>query len=318
MKLRLAIGLGGLHLSLMSALVLSGFSTPVWAQGTAGTTAIGKATTCPTGYHRGKPGHTRGVGSYATGENDPKFCYPEVSNPPAVYVRASRTATCAAGYRVDSRSADFCTTAAAPRTWSAEDNLAKQTRLTKPSLDARCPTGWASAKDLKTCYTILDNPPASRLKAGKACAAGEMEEWGLWCTGSIASVTYAHADGHATKDFNEVYLYRQANGGDWQSMKCCLSPAAAAYYKSVGAGPKPVAASADGPGDYTSAADDEARGMAAMRGMGLPTGSNTPAQTCDTASSAGAAVGAAIGGETGARIGSMLGGFGKKKKKTAC
>lgn len=302
----------------MAAFIAAGavvLATPAAAQGTTGPVNATRDGGCPSGYSRGNPDITAMA---RKGQTNRTTCYPDLSsNGPSVYQRASRNAACAQGYRVDSGSADFCTTAAAPRAWSAENNLAKQTRLTKPSPSARCPTGWASAKDLKTCYTTLDNPPAARLSNGKPCAAGEMAEWGLWCTGSIAGVTYAQADGHGTKDFNEVYLYLQMNGGNYEAMKCCLSPAAEAYYKANGKGPQSAAASRDGPGDYTSAEEDEARGMAVARGM-VPGAAGQPAQgQCTSGSAAGAAIGGAFGGEAGARIGSMLGGFGKKKNKPA-
>lgn len=266
---------------------------------------------CPTGYSRGSS-----VGLRKTNTNS-DFCYGNTSTPPLAAKKRSVSDPCPSGMRSESSTSYWCTTAPAARTWSAETNLAKGGKLTKPSLEARCPTGWASNSDLRTCYTTLENPPATRLSNGKPCAAGEMEEWGTWCTGSIKAVTYAHADGHGAADFNRVYLHRQLNGGDWQSMKCCLSPAAAAYYKSIGAGPAPVGNATAPKDDSTSAEEDEARGMAIARGM---TGGN-PGQAaqpqCDTGSAAGAAVGAAIGGSTGARIGSMLGGF-SKKKKTGC
>lgn len=290
-------------------------AAPAQAQGTTGPVRVSKAGNCPSEYHKGRPGHTSGVGSYQTGHNDPNFCYPETKSPPAVYLRTSTSTPCAEGYFVDFRS-EWCSTKKS-YTWSAENNLAKGGKLTKPSLEARCPTGWASNSDLRTCYTTLENPPATRLSNGKPCAAGEMEEWGTWCTGSIKAVTYAHADGHGAADFNRVYLHRQLNGGDWQSMKCCLSPAAAAYYKSIGAGPAPVGNAAAPKDDSTSAEEDEARGMDIARGMIGGNSGQAAQPQCDTGSAAGAAVGAAIGGSTGAKIGSMLGGFGRKKK-TGC
>lgn len=286
-------------------------ATPAAAQGTTtGPVAKPASSSCPTDWSEGGKGRS----------NQPMagYCYPDLKlNGPAIYARASADEPCAAGYHPEINRSRFCTTKK-PILLSAETNLAQPNRLTKPSPEARCPTGWASAKDLKTCYTTLSNAPAARLSKGKPCAPGELAEWGLWCTPGIEGVTYAHADGHASKDFNEVYLYLQMNGGDWESMKCCLSPAAEAFYKAQGKGPQAAAASQDGPGDYTSAAEDEARGMAAMRGM-VPGAGAQPAQAqCTAESGAGAAIGGAVGGEAGARIGGMLGGLGKKKKKNGC
>jgi hypothetical protein len=280
------------------ALATSGIFSPAPLMAQTGPAQIGTAFngSCPGGYSRG-----------STMGKSADLCYADNSKPPMVHKKGSVSDACPSGMRPESVSSYWCTNAPEARGWSAEANLSKASRLTKPSPDVRCPTGWASAKDLKTCYTTLDNPPATRLSKGKPCAANEMDEWGVWCTGDISGVTYAHADGHGTKDFNEVYLYRQLNGGDWESMKCCLSPAAEAYYAANGKGAKPQAASMDGPGDYTSAADDEARARAIMGGSASPCGS-----------AAGAAAGGAVAGQGGAVLGSLLGGLGKKKKKAGC
>lgn len=85
MKMRLAIGLGGLHLSLMSALVLSTLSAPASAQG-QNEAAVKKPSggvACPSGW-RSVDGNT-------------SMCEPHESNAPLIYGKKDKD-TCAAGY----------------------------------------------------------------------------------------------------------------------------------------------------------------------------------------------------------------------------
>lgn len=292
-------------------------ASPAAAQGTTGPTPVAKNGDCPRGYHRGKPGHTSGVGGYPTGHNDPNLCYPESKSPPSVYLRASQNTPCAPGYVVDFRPT-WCTTQQS-YTWSAENNLAKDTKLPKPAKGVRCPTGWASTTQLDSCYTTLDNPPAARLSKGKPCAEGEIEEWGTWCTGDLSGVTRANAEGHGSGDFNKVYLHLQTTGGAWEGMKCCISPAASAWYAARGQYRTMRINGEEVPVDDNGNPVKGAGNAVAASGGGneTATGSDGAAGQCASGSATGAAIGGAIGGDAGAALGSMLGGLGKKKKKKA-
>lgn len=85
MKMRLAIGLGGLHLSLLSAIALSSFSTPAAAQGTnkGPVEKPNRAVACPSGW------------SHPDG--DTSVCAPQVSSSPKIYGKSEKE-SCAAGY----------------------------------------------------------------------------------------------------------------------------------------------------------------------------------------------------------------------------
>lgn len=290
-------------------------TSPAAAQGTtSGPVKKPSGSLCPSGWREGGRGD-----SNAAMEG---YCYPfpgKVSSH-SIYARASLNETCAAGYAPEINRSLFCTTRKMA-SWSAENNLAKDTKLPKPSKGVRCPTGWASTTALDSCYTTLDNPPAARLSKGKACAAGEIEEWGTWCTGDLSGVTRAHAEGHGSGDFNKVYLYLQTTGGAWQGMKCCISPAASAYYASKGEYRTMRINGEDVPVDDNGNPVKGGKQAATFREDGddavAANGGESAPNSCARGSSTGAAIGAAIGGDAGARIGSMLGGFGKKKK-TGC
>lgn len=167
----------------------------------------------------------------------------------------------------------------------------------------RCPTGWASTTERTSCSTKLDNPPPARLSKVKPCGTGEVEEWGILCTGEMSGVTLVHANGHGSADFNKGYLHLQLNGGDWQSMNCCLSPAAQAYFTAKGEGSAPGVSNAA----LSSVGGGGTSGQSASASGNGPCGSAT-----------GAAIGGAVAGEGGAVLGSMPGGLDKKKKKGGC
>ncbi len=85
MKLRLAIGLGGLHLSLLSALAFASMGAPALAQG-QNEAAVKKPSggvACPSGW-RSVPGNT-------------SMCEPHESKAPLIYAKKDKE-TCADGY----------------------------------------------------------------------------------------------------------------------------------------------------------------------------------------------------------------------------
>ncbi len=288
-------------------------ASPAAAQTGPATIPVASNGGCPDGY-------TRGTSiSPKKGQTNPDLCYADSKTPPMVVMKRATSDPCPSGLRPDDSSSYWCTSKPQARSWSAENNLAKDTKLPKPSKGVRCPTGWASTTDLASCYTTLDNPPAARLSKGKSCAAGEIEEWGTWCTGDLSGVTRANAEGHASADFNKVYMHLQGTGGDWQGMKCCVSPAASAWfaergqYRTMRINGEDVPVDDNGnPVKGAAAASQSGSGEA----VAANAGESAPSQ-CTSGSATGAAIGGAIGGDAGAAIGSMLGGLGKKKKKRA-
>ncbi len=285
-------------------------ASPAAAQTGPATIPAASNGSCPDDY-------TRGTSiSPKKGQTNPDLCYADSKSPPMVAMKRITSEACPSGLRSEGSSSYWCTSKAEARSWSAENNLAKDTKLPKPSKGVRCPTGWASTTDLVSCYTTLDNPPAARLSKGKACAEGEIEEWGTWCTGDLSGVTRANAEGHASGDFNKVYMHLQMTGGAWEGMKCCISPAASAWYAARGQYRTMRINGEDVPVDDNG---NPVKGASVSQtgtedAVAANGGESAPSQ-CTNGSATGAAIGSAIGGDAGAAIGSMLGGLGKKKKK---
>ncbi|MBN8485801.1 MAG: hypothetical protein J0L50_13620 [Sphingomonadales bacterium] len=274
------IALAGLGAAAVAVLAASVSVSPAIAQG-QNTTSVEKVGICPVDWHEGgtRPGQAGVRGR----------CYPDSSVAPKVYLRASTSEPCAAGYNPSER---YCTTKQSTQT-SAEIRASGGPKLTKPAPNARCPLGWASTRDLATCYTTIENPSVARLKNGKACAAGELDEWGIWCTSNYKHIPKNRAEAHGNKDFNEVYGWTMRNRGDTKAVGDTFSPAAEAWFASNSG----AAASSAAPATTSTQAQTESK----------------PAN-CESGAVAGAVVGGVVGGKSGARTGAVLGGgLGKKK-----
>lgn len=216
-------------------------------------------------------------------------------NVPSVYVRPSQTADCASGYYVDRSNSRICTTREPPRDRSAERSADRPDGIARAGILNRCPTGWQASVNNKQCFTEITNAPIPRLKNGKPCAPGELDDWGIWCTSNYEHLSYAEVDLAGLRDFNTIYANALGNGLEYNSIPSGLSPDAKAFFK--GADKSTGASSA------ASASTSEPA---------------TKTADCTTGSEVGAAIGGAVGGRTGAALGGALGGLGKKKKKTGC
>lgn len=227
-------------------------------------------------------------------EKDSAFCVPfmAVKPTPAVYVRQNKSVACDQGYFVDTVNDLVCTSydLLTVRFADRPDGIARVGILN------RCPTGWRASTNNKQCFTEIKNAPIARLKNGKACAPGELDDWGIWCTSNYEHLSYAEIDLAATRDFNAIYANAMNDGLDYNSIPSGLSPAAKAFFKGA---------------DKSSGAS-----VTGSSSTGQPAATN--AADCISGSDVGAAVGGALGGRTGAALGGALGGLGKKKKKNGC
>lgn len=262
-------------------------ATPAAAQGSLSPFPSSGAG-CPTGW-------TPGGNTTNRDRPDPKMCYPRSSSAPLAYANPSRKA-CAEGY---TNSSGYCYVKKAEYTGpSAADQLVSYGTITKANRLDRCPLGHFSKADMTVCTTWLSPAPKSRKKVG-ACRAGEIDEWGIYCTAGANAITRKQAVDEGTRDFNAIYsangaaLPRQSPYGDDYEK----SPQMIAAYGATSGG-----AAASSSSNSQSASND------------APAASTN----CETGSSSGAVLGGAIGGDAGAALGSMLGGLGKKKKKPAC
>lgn len=262
------------------ALTAIPFASPAMAQGTVGPiTRVGSA--CPSGYSQGSPA--------ARATPNPNICYPG-SDAPAVYVK---NGPCASGYRSDF---GYCTDKpdGAVYTPPTYGSIKKANRMD------RCPVGyWTDQNDITSCVSpYQDKAPASRLKKGTACAADEVDEWGVYCTSRLHKLSRSEAENTAVADVNNLYVL--SNGG--------TSPQGADYENTPGI----VAL-------FSAASAPQASGQASTAASGDQAAATTQTAQCPTGngSATGAAIGGAVGGEAGAALGGMLGGLGKKKKKAA-
>lgn len=217
-------------------------------------------------------------------------------NVPSVYVRSSLTADCASGYYVDRTNNRICTTREPPQDRSAERSADRPDGIARAGILNRCPTGWQASVNNKQCFTEITNAPIPRLKNGKPCAPGELDDWGIWCTSNYEHLSFAEVDLAGLRDFNTIYANALGNGLDYNSIPdATLSPDAKAFFKG--------ADKSSGTSPAASASTSEPA---------------TKAAECTTGSEVGAAIGGALGGRTGAALGGALGGLGKKKKKSGC
>ncbi|WP_152414613.1 hypothetical protein [Blastomonas sp. AAP53] len=235
----------------------------------------------------------RGLCPYGWNRETDTFCVPSivVKPMPAVYVRENKSTACNQGYFVDTINDLVCTSYDRMTVRFADVSGG----IARAGILNRCPTGWRASTNNKQCFTEIKNAPIARLKNGKPCAPGELDDWGIWCTSNYEHLSYAEVDLAATRDFNDIYANAMNDGLDYNSIPSGLSPDAKAFFKGA---------------DKSSGASSAA-----------PASASEPATTaadCISGSDVGAAVGGVLGGRTGAALGGALGGLGKKKKKGGC
>lgn len=271
------------HIALIGGLAASTLATPAQAQeGVLGRVAS-EGATCPAGWSNPSVGGSR---------TDSSVCVVTGSSARAVYRRHNGEA-CKPGYNTGS---SWCEKAPAVYVQQSTSDS-----LEKPNKTDRCPTGWFTTGSGMTCITQLKEPTSSRLKAGKACRANEVDEWGVWCTSNYAAIDAGRIRGAALRDYNTMYAHNRGvvatfAGNDLDEK--LLTPVHRKLF-----GDKPVADTPDP--------------VAANASSATTASANAASTTCANASQQGAALGGALGGNRGKALGSLagaaLGGFGKKK-----
>jgi hypothetical protein len=199
------------HMSLLKKLVLVaapiaiGMAVPsvASAQNFQGDFAkpAGAPSGCPSGYS------TSAGGMNARQNTRPNMCYASNSNPPQVFLRSSLSEACPPGMRQDNAGSRWCTAQAA-LTYNPESE-AHGANLRKPRPNMRCPTGWTSTENRMECWTNLSNAPRARLSNGQPCAAGELNDWGYWCTSNYQQLTFREAENAGVADSNIVWTMHQ-------------------------------------------------------------------------------------------------------------
>jgi len=128
------------------------------------------------------------------------YCYPQYANSPKIYKRNG--GSCRSGYGVDGE-------------WCSEGHVEHQ-QLNNPNVMAkahqadRCPAGFYTYMD--KCTTELSQPPKARPKGSGACRAGEIAEWGIWCTSDFDHLSVQDIRSAHYRDWN--YIYTMTRGGN--------------------------------------------------------------------------------------------------------
>ena len=274
--------------SLSSTVVLAAAGLMFFTAGSLATAPSAQAQGRTTG--RLELPRERGLCPYRWNRETDTFCVPSLAaNPtPAVYVRQNKSVACDQGYFVDTDNDLVCTSydRMTARFADVSGGIARAGILN------RCPTGWRASTNNKQCFTEIKNAPVPRLKNGKPCAPGELDDWGIWCTSNYEHLSYAEVDLASVRDFNDIYANAMNDGLNYNSIPSGLSPDAKAFFKGAD---KSAGASAADPSSASQPAANAAE--------------------CTTGSEVGTAIGGALGGRTGAALGGALGGLGKKKKK---
>ncbi|MFN4186081.1 MAG: hypothetical protein ACK4M6_15010 [Hyphomonas sp.] len=262
---------------------------------------VGSLATAPSAQAQGRTTgrlelpRERGLCPYGWNRETDTFCVPSivVKPMPAVYVRENKSTACAQGYFVDTINDLVCTSYDRMTARFADVSGG----IPRAGILTRCPTGWQASNNNKQCFTEIKNAPVPRLKNGKPCAPGELNDWDIWCTSNYKHLSYAEVDLAGTRDFNTIYANAMNYSLDYKSIPdSSLSADAAAFFKGA---------------DKTSGASPAGSSSASQPAA-------TKADECISGSDVGAAVGGVLGGRTGAALGGALGGLGKKKKKSGC
>lgn len=128
------------------------------------------------------------------------FCYPEYGNSPAVYLR--KGGTCKTGYGVDG---EWCSAGHIEHPQLNNPNV-----MAKANQADRCPAGFYTYTN--KCTTELANPPKARVKGSGTCKAGEIAEWGIWCTSDFDHLSVQDIRSAHYRDWN--YIYTMTRGGN--------------------------------------------------------------------------------------------------------
>lgn len=120
-------------------------------------------------------------------------CYPQYANSPSIQRRSG--SSCPSGYGVDG---EWCSQGHVEHPQLANPNV-----MAKANQSDRCPAGFYTYMD--KCTTELARPPKARVKGGGACRAGEIAEWGIWCTSDFDHLSVQDIRSAHYRDWNDIY-----------------------------------------------------------------------------------------------------------------
>jgi hypothetical protein len=185
----LAVGVG-LAVALGSPEVAQAQTGFVYKEKTNGVRMDG-AKRCPSKWREDRAQHDS--------TEKPGYCYPSYANSPKVMRRTGDS--CPSGYGVDG---EWCTEGHIEHPQLANPNV-----MQKANQADRCPAGFYTYMD--KCTTELARPPKARVKGKGECNAGEVSEWGIWCTSDFDHLSVQDIRSAHYRDWN--YIYSMTSGG---------------------------------------------------------------------------------------------------------
>lgn len=172
----LVAGLGGGA----TAAAQTGFVRPARTDGVA----MDGASRCPSRWREA---------SRSASDERAGYCYPQYANSPSIMRRTG--SSCPSGYGVDGQ---WCSQGHVEHPLLANPNVMPKTHQAD-----RCPAGFYTYMD--KCTTDLARPPKARVKGGGACRAGEIAEWGIWCTSDFDHLSVQDIRSAHYRDWNNIY-----------------------------------------------------------------------------------------------------------------
>lgn len=167
-------------------------TAPASAQGTLNPLQKPTNGACPVGW-TDYASEAKKPGDLTSGRGP--VCYPKRGAEPA-YLPSPSSAPCASGYI---KSGSFC------RKGEANTLTATAGSVKKANPLDRCPVGYfTDPGNGNMCTSLAASPPTIRLKGEGTCAAGELEDWGVWCVSNYEGLTRKDA-AKGYPDHNGIY-----------------------------------------------------------------------------------------------------------------
>ncbi len=183
--------------SLIALTVAAGMTlaapAPASAQGTMNPMPKPTNGSCPSGW-TDYASEAKKSGDLSSGKGN--TCYPKRTGAKPAYLPSPSSAPCADGYI---KSGSFCVQGQRNTVTATAGSVKKANPLD------RCPVGYfTDPGNGNMCTSLAASPPTIRLKGEGTCAAGELEDWGVWCVSNYEGLTRKDA-AKGFPDHNGIY-----------------------------------------------------------------------------------------------------------------
>ncbi|MGY6552635.1 MAG: hypothetical protein ACXIT4_12210 [Erythrobacter sp.] len=202
---------------LAAAGVLTAAVTTASAQGTMQPMPKPTNGSCPSGW-TDYASEAKKSGDLSSGKGN--TCYPKTSGAKPAYLPSPSSAPCADGYI---KSGSFCVQGSGGTVQATAGSVRKANPLD------RCPVGYfTDPGNGHMCTSLAASPPVIRLKGEGACAAGELEDWGVWCVSNYEGLTRKDA-AKGYPDHNGIYQTSFKTTGKQQASRMADLPEGKEY-----------------------------------------------------------------------------------------